>query len=55
MSIKKLNHPPRILLSDKIAEELAPKLTAILGTGGYVRVTAQQMHDGTADADFCFV
>ena len=55
MSIQKLNHPPRILLSDKTAEELAPKLTAILGTGGYVRVTAQQMHEGTADADFCFV
>lgn len=55
MSIQKLSHPPRILLSDKTAEELAPKLTAILGAGGYVRVSAQQMHEGTADADFCFV
>lgn len=55
MSIQKLNHPPRILLSDKTADELAPKIAAILGPDGYVRVTAQQMHEGTADADFCFV
>jgi len=55
VSIQKLSHPPRILLSDKTAMELGPTITEILGTGGYVRVTAQQMHEGTADADFCFV
>lgn len=55
MTIKKLNHQPRILLSDKTALELAPKLAEILGPEGYVRVTAEQMHEGTADADFCFV
>ena len=55
MSIQKLNRPPRILLSDKTATELAPKIAEILGPDGYVRVTAQQMHEGTADADFCFV
>lgn len=55
MTIKKLNHPPRILLSDKTEQELAPKISEILGPDGYVRVTAKQMHEGTADADFCFV
>ncbi len=55
MSIQKLSHPPRILLSDKTAEELVPKIANILGADGYVRVTAQQIHDGSADADFCFV
>jgi len=55
VSIQKLSHPPRILLSDKTAAELAPKIESILGPQGYVRVTAKQMHEGTADADFCFV
>jgi D-2-hydroxyacid dehydrogenase (NADP+) len=55
VSIKKLSHTPRILLSDKTAMELGPTITEILGPDGYVRVTAQQMHEGTADADFCFV
>jgi len=55
VSIQKLSHTPRILLSDKTEAELAPKMAAILGPNGYVRVTAQQMHAGTADADFCFV
>lgn len=55
MTIQQLNHPPRILLSDKTATELAPKIAAILGHEGYKRVTAQQMHEGMEDADFCFV
>lgn len=55
MTIQTLKHTPRILLSDKTAAELAPEIAAILGSEGYVRVTAKQMHEGTADADFCFV
>jgi phosphoglycerate dehydrogenase-like enzyme len=51
----KLAHTPRILLSDKTAKEIDATLTQILGKDGYVRVTAKQMHDGTADADFCFI
>jgi D-2-hydroxyacid dehydrogenase (NADP+) len=51
----KLAHIPRILLSDKTAKEIDGELTRILGKDGYVRVTAKQMHDGTADADFCFI
>ena len=46
---------PRILLSDLTAKELAPELEAIFGDEGYEHVTAQQIHDGTADADICFV
>jgi phosphoglycerate dehydrogenase-like enzyme len=55
VTLQTLQHQPRILLSDKTAAELAPKIAAILGPEGYVRVTAKEMHAGTTDADFCFV
>ena len=46
---------PRILLSDLTAKELSAELQAIFGDEGYEHVTAKQIHDGTTDADICFV
>lgn len=48
-------HCPRILMSDSTAQELALEIQAIFGDEGYKHVTAQQIHDGTADADLCFI
>lgn len=50
-----MNLIPRILLSGHTAAELAPQLIEIFGPDGYVHVTAKEIHDGTADADLCFV
>ncbi len=50
-----MNQIPRILLSGHTAAELAPQLIEIFGPDGYVHVTAKEIHDGTADADLCFV
>jgi len=50
-----LSHPPRILLSDKTAQELAPQMGDILGAQGYQLVSAADIHAGTHDIDFCFV
>ena len=46
---------PRILLSTHTANELVPQLEEIFGRGGYTLVTAKDIHEGTADADICFV
>ena len=46
---------PRILLSDSTALELADQIAAIFGRDGYVRVSAEAIHAGTADADISFV
>jgi len=51
----KLSHAPRILLSEKTAQELAPQMREILGPDGYALVTAEQIHAGTQDIDFCFI
>ena len=53
--MKQSTHRPRILLSEHTAKELAPQLTEILGQDGYQHVTAKNIHEGTADADICFV
>ncbi len=50
-----LDHPARILLSDKTAQELAPQMNDILGAKGYQLVSAADIHAGTQDIDFCFV
>ena len=50
-----LDHPARILLSDKTAQELAPQMNEILGAKGYQLVSAADIHAGTQDIDFCFV
>lgn len=46
---------PRILMSEKTAKDLASEIQAIFGDEGYVHVTAKQIHEGTADADICFI
>ena len=50
-----LDHPARILLSDKTAQELTPQMDDILGADGYQLVNASDIHAGTQDIDFCFV
>jgi phosphoglycerate dehydrogenase-like enzyme len=50
-----LQHPARILLSDKTAQELAPQMNDILGAEGYQLVGPDAIHAGTQDIDFCFV
>lgn len=46
---------PRILMSELTARELGSAIQDIFGDEGYRHVTAQQIHDGTADADLCFI
>ena len=53
-----MNHTiqkPRILLSEHTAKELSPQLEEIFGQGGYTTITAKEIHEGSADADICFV
>ena len=55
MSKIELSHTPRILLSEKTAQELAPQMDEILGAGSYQLVSAAEIHAQTQDIDFCFI